>query len=49
MALKLAEDKVVINVQWHVHGYSNITSIKEKQEKITKNVIYSTSKSSTKE
>ena len=47
--MKLAADKVIVNAQWHVHGYSNITSIKEKQVKITENVIYSTSTSSTKE
>jgi hypothetical protein len=25
--MKLAVDKVIVNAQWHVHGYNNITSI----------------------
>jgi hypothetical protein len=25
--MKLAVDKVILNAQWHVHGYGNITSI----------------------
>jgi hypothetical protein len=28
--IKLAMDKVVVNAQWHVHGYSNIISVKGK-------------------
>jgi hypothetical protein len=24
---KLAVDKAVVNAQWHVHGYGNITTI----------------------
>jgi hypothetical protein len=31
--MKLAVDKVIVNAQWHVHGYGNISSIKGKTSK----------------